>query len=59
MSGQSTGDTEQKRLIECQFCDAVHESTNEHEEHVERMHYAELLRSADTDSDRSGGDLSE
>jgi hypothetical protein len=35
------------RLIECQYCDAVHESAEEHEEHVERMHYAEMRRNSD------------
>lgn len=34
-------------IYECQFCPETHDSREDHEEHVERMHYAELLRSAD------------
>ena len=44
----SDGETERQRLIECQYCDAVHESVEGHEEHVERMHYAETLRNSES-----------
>lgn len=32
---------------ECQFCGNFHDSAEEHEEHVERMHYPELLRESE------------
>ena len=31
---------------ECQFCGDAHDSLDEHKEHVERFHYAELKREA-------------
>jgi hypothetical protein len=32
---------------ECQFCGNFHDTVDEHREHVERMHYSELLREAE------------
>jgi hypothetical protein len=48
MSGQeNAGEQQTETKYECQFCGRFDDTIGEHEEHVERMHYAELLRESE------------
>ena len=47
MTEQDGVEVERHTLFECQYCDSIHDTAKEHQEHVERMHYAEMLRNSE------------